>query len=243
VSPTPSDDPCPSPQQVPDRADSPTPPPTTDHHIFAVYQRDTAVSFADAKILHSVAPFPSHTRRPQFEVANGQFIVPIASGFITFPNTDVTVRAYMFRDHDLADNLFGIAPLLRHGYTATFTDNDFALHTSSNVLLYGAYQSPTTQHLAILPTQTDGLSRGGRHPTRTTRRDGPLRLRHVWVTIVSDVFQRGQTWMATQLFQPNPRHGPPQQTTRASLITLSVTSKLLALASGPPEPIRPLRKS
>jgi hypothetical protein len=90
----------------------------------SVYQRDTAVSFipdggathiliceADAEILHSVAPFPSYTRRPQFEVANGQLIVPIASGFITFPNTDVTIRAYLFRDHDLADNLFGIAPL------------------------------------------------------------------------------------------------------------------------------------
>jgi len=138
VSPTPSDDPCPSSQRAPDRADSPTPPPTTDYHIFAVYQRDTAVSFipdsgathilireADADILHSVAKFPPHTRRPQFEVANGQFIVPIASGFITFPNTDVTVRAYLFRDNDLADNLFGIAPLLRHGYTATFTDHDF----------------------------------------------------------------------------------------------------------------------
>ncbi len=92
---------------------------------------------ADAKILHFVAPFPLYTRRPQFQVANGQFIVPIASGFITFPNTDVTIRAYLFLDRDLADNLFGIAPLLRHGYTATFTEQDFALHTSSNVLLYG----------------------------------------------------------------------------------------------------------
>ncbi len=43
----------------------------------------------------------------------------------------------MFRDHDLADILFGIALLLRHGYTATFTEHDFALHKSSNVLLYG----------------------------------------------------------------------------------------------------------
>jgi hypothetical protein len=89
------------------------------------------------EILHSVAPFPPHIRRPQFEVANGQFIVPIAFGFIAFPNTDVTIRAYLFHDHDLADNLFGIAPLLRHGYTATFTEHDFALHTPSNVLLYG----------------------------------------------------------------------------------------------------------
>jgi hypothetical protein len=48
---------------------------------------------SDAEILHSVAPFPPHTRRPQFEVANKQFIIPIASGFIAFPNTDVTLRA------------------------------------------------------------------------------------------------------------------------------------------------------
>ena len=55
VSPAPSDDPCPSPQQVPDRADSPTPPPTTDYHIFAVYQRDTAVSFIpDSGATHSL---------------------------------------------------------------------------------------------------------------------------------------------------------------------------------------------
>ena len=150
ASPTPSDDPdLPSPW-APDQADSPAISPAIDHHIFAVYQRDTAVSFipdsgathilireSDADILSSVAPFPPYTRRPHFEVANKQFIVPFASGVIAFPNSDVTLRAYIFRDHDLADNLFGIAPLLRHGYTATFTENDFALHTSSNILLYG----------------------------------------------------------------------------------------------------------
>jgi hypothetical protein len=106
--------------------------PHFDYHIFAVYNRDTAVSFIpdsgathilirdfDAHILHSTTNFPPHTRRPQFEVADGQFIVPIASGFITFPDTDITLRAFIFRDNDLADNLFGIVPLLRHGYTAT----------------------------------------------------------------------------------------------------------------------------
>jgi hypothetical protein len=150
-SPTPSDGPSPSPQRAFGREDSPVTFPTTDYHIFAVYHRDTAVSFipdsgathilirdSDADILHFTSTFATHTRRPQFEVANRQLIVPpIASGFITFSNTNVTLRAYLFRDHDLADNLFGIAPLLRHGYTATFTEHDFALHTSSNVLLYG----------------------------------------------------------------------------------------------------------
>jgi hypothetical protein len=192
--------------------------------------RDTAVSFipdsgathilireADAEILHSVAPFPPHTRRPQFEVANGQFIVPIASGFIGFPSTDVTLRAYLFRGHDLADNLFGIAPLLRHGYTATFTENDFALHNHIEQRPPVRHQSPTIQHLAILAAPTDGFSRGGRHPTRTACRDGSLRLRHVRIPIILDVLQRGKTRMATQLSQSNTRYGPPQQTTLASL--------------------------
>jgi hypothetical protein len=168
LSPMPSDDPCPSSQQAPDRADSPTPPPSTDYHIFAVYQRNTAVSSipdsgathtlireTDAEILHSVAPFPPHTRRPQFEVVNGQFIVPIASGFIGFPNTNVTMRAYLFHDHDLADNLFGIALLLRHDYTATFTENDFALHTSSNVLQYSAKAPRSNTWRFSLPRPTD----------------------------------------------------------------------------------------
>jgi hypothetical protein len=200
-SPTPSDDPDPSPW-APDRADSPAPPPNTDYHIFAVYQRDTAVSFipdsgathilireSDADILSSVAPFPPHTRKPHFEVANKQFIVPFASGFITFSNTDVTLRAYIFRDRDLADNLFGIAPLLRHGYTATFTENDFVLHTSSNILLYGTKAPLSNSWRFSLPRPTDFRAAAIRHPTRTARRDGPLRLRYVRITIVSDVLQ------------------------------------------------------
>jgi hypothetical protein len=109
------------------------PQPTTDYHIFAVYHRDTVVSFipdsgathilirdSDAHILHSTTTLAPHTRRPQFEVANRQFIVPIASGLITFLDINVTLRAFIFHDYDLADNLFGIAPLLRHGYTAAF---------------------------------------------------------------------------------------------------------------------------
>jgi hypothetical protein len=105
-SPTPSEDPPPSSQRTLNHAAPPVTSPTTDHHIFAVYQRDTAISFipdsgathilireSDAEILHSVAPFPPHTRRPKFEITNKQFIIPIASGFIAFPNTDVTLRA------------------------------------------------------------------------------------------------------------------------------------------------------
>jgi hypothetical protein len=110
---------------------------------------------SDADILSSVAPFPPHTRRPHFEFPNKQFIVPFASGFIAFPTTDVTLRAYIFRDRDLADNFFGIAPLLRHGYTAMFTENDFALHTSSNILLYGTKTPLSNTWRFSLPRPTD----------------------------------------------------------------------------------------
>ncbi len=61
----------------------------------------------------------------------------------------------MFHDHDLADNLFGIAPLLRHGYTATFTEHDFALHTSSNVLLYGTKAPRSNTWRFSLPRPKD----------------------------------------------------------------------------------------
>jgi hypothetical protein len=74
---------------------------------------------------------------------------------MTFPNTDVTIHAYLFRDHDLADNLFGIASLLRHGYTATFTDHDFTVHTPSNVLLYGTKAPRSNTWRFSLPRPTD----------------------------------------------------------------------------------------
>jgi hypothetical protein len=79
------------------------------------------------------------------------------------------------------------------------------------------HQSPTFQHLAFLPAPTVRLPRRCCHPTRTARRDGPLRLRHVRIIIVSDVLQRSKKRMATQLPQPHPRYDPPQQITRARL--------------------------
>ena len=81
--------------------------------------------------------------------------MPIASGFITFPGTDITLRSFIFRDNDLADNLFGIAPLLRHGYTATFTDNDFALHTPDNIILYGTKAPHSNTWRFSLPRPKD----------------------------------------------------------------------------------------
>ncbi len=103
ASPTFSDDPPPSLQRVPDPVSVTTP--TTDYHIFAVYNRDTAVSFipdsgathilirdSDAHILHSTTTFPPHTRRPQFQVANRQFIVPTASGLMASRSPAPTSR-------------------------------------------------------------------------------------------------------------------------------------------------------
>jgi hypothetical protein len=81
--------------------------------------------------------------------------VPIASGFITFPGVDITLRAFIFRDKDLADNLFGIAPLFRQGYTATFTENYFALHTPDNILLYGTKAPHSNTWRLSLPRPKD----------------------------------------------------------------------------------------
>ena len=230
ASPTPSDDPDPPPLWAPDQADSPATSPTTDHHIFAVYQRDTAVSFipdsgathilireSDADILSSVAPFPPYTRRPHFEVANKQFIVPFASGVIAFPNSYVTLRAYIFHDHDLADNLFGIAPLLRHGYTATFTDNDFSLHTSGNILLYGTKTPLSNTWRFSLPRPDDfraaAVIRHEQHAEVVL---------FAYATFGSPSYQafyhavkRG--WLHNYPNLNHPRHGPSQQTTRARL--------------------------
>ena len=110
-------------------------------------------TFAD--ILHSTTPYPPHTRRPQFEVANRQFISPIATGVLQFPESTVTTQAYVFRDTDLADNLFGIAPLLHQGYTATFTDSALTIHSPHHVLLYGskAPHSNTWRFSLPKPTQ------------------------------------------------------------------------------------------
>jgi hypothetical protein len=130
---------------------------------------------SDAHILHSTTTFAPHTRRPQLEFANRQFIVPISFGFITFPDTNVTLRAFIFRDHDLAYNLFGIAPLLRHGYTATFTEHDFALHTPDKILLYGTKAPHSNTWGFSLPRPKDFF----------------------WVTILSHILQRSEARMAT----------------------------------------------
>jgi hypothetical protein len=108
-SPTFSDDPPPSPQRVPDSVSVANHRPPTDYHIFAVYNRDTAVSFipdsgathilirdSDAHILYSTTNFAPHTRRPQLEVANRQFIVPIASLWHR-PSTSTRLHRHVYR--------------------------------------------------------------------------------------------------------------------------------------------------
>jgi hypothetical protein len=148
-------EPPPSPQRVPAHIISPSPPhpiiPTTDHTIFAVYHRDSAATIipdsgathilireSDADILHSATPYPPYTGRPQFEVASRQFISPIATGVLHFPDSAVITQAYVFRDTDLADNLFGIASLLQQRYT----DSAFTIYSPHYVLrLYGSKAS------------------------------------------------------------------------------------------------------
>ncbi len=137
------------------------------HHIFAVFRQNTAhfipdsgathilVRASDSDVLDSITHYtPSH-RRPHFEVANGASITPIASGFLRFPQTTVTVRAFIFDDEDLSNNLFGLAPLIQQGCTATFTNTDFTIQTPHHVLIYGTKSTTSNTWWFSLPKPHD----------------------------------------------------------------------------------------
>ncbi len=59
--------------------------------------------------------------RPGFEVANSSYIYPLATGLLQIPRTSIQLTTFVFRDSDLAGNLFGLAPLVNLGYTATYS--------------------------------------------------------------------------------------------------------------------------
>ncbi len=53
---------------------------------------------------------------------DAELVYPIATGQLHLPNnTSVSLTAYVFADTDLAENLFGLAPLINLGYTATYS--------------------------------------------------------------------------------------------------------------------------
>jgi hypothetical protein len=100
--------------------------------------------------LHSFAPTtraPHYSYRATgFAVANNSLIYPTATGQLHLPATTINLDAFVFSDHDLADNLFGLAPLVNQGLTATFSNTnvsfDAPTSSGSRTILYGT-KNPT----------------------------------------------------------------------------------------------------
>jgi hypothetical protein len=103
------------------------------HRVFLVYTPETTtfnpnsgatdilIRQQDSDALQNLHYFTTANPAPAFYVANNTIIYPYALGTLHPPNTTLTIQAYAFKDEDLADNLFSLAPLLNQGCTATFT--------------------------------------------------------------------------------------------------------------------------
>jgi hypothetical protein len=151
--------PNPNPDPIPDHNPNPDPNPdpnpnlnsntTTDHRVFTVYQprisftldsgaTDILVTQRDSAILTNYAPYTHNSNRPGFSIANLSTIYPIATGQLRIPHTSVSLLAYVFSNTDLSDNLFGLAPLINLGYTATYSRTDISIDDSTHhTVIYG----------------------------------------------------------------------------------------------------------
>ena len=102
---------------------------------------DILIRQQDSTILTHLVYYTNAEPAPAFHVANHTSIYPTAVGRLHIPNTDINLTAYVFPDDDLADNLFGLAPLLNHGCTATFTQHDCSVSgpaaSGHPIILYG----------------------------------------------------------------------------------------------------------
>ena len=74
-------------------------------------------------------------------MANFQQIYPIAHGKLRIPDTTILLTVFVFNDEDLHANLFGVSPLTEQGLSATYTDTDLQITTSTpygpKTILYG----------------------------------------------------------------------------------------------------------
>ena len=125
---------------------------TSEHRVFSVYSptvtftsdsgaTDILMRQCDSHILLSYTTYSDTRTRPGFDVANFQQIYPIAHGKLLIPNTTILLTAFVFHDEDLHANLFGVSPLTAQGLSATYTDTDLQITTSTpygpKTILYG----------------------------------------------------------------------------------------------------------
>jgi hypothetical protein len=102
---------------------------------------DILIRRQDSHVLHSPQHLTDANPAPTFYVANNMVIYPYATGTFRPPHTTLTILAYIFEDDDLADNLFGLAPLLNQGCTATFTGQSVSItgppEEGNQLIFYG----------------------------------------------------------------------------------------------------------
>jgi hypothetical protein len=102
---------------------------------------DILIRRQDSHVLHNPQHFTDANPAPAFYVANNMVIYPYATGTFRPPHTTLTILAYIFEDNDLADNLFGLAPLLNQGCTATFTGQSVSItgppEEGNQIIFYG----------------------------------------------------------------------------------------------------------
>jgi hypothetical protein len=84
---------------------------------------------SDAHCLEHYLPYSHGQPIPQFNVATNHTITPLGTGTLPVPRTTLHLTVYVFRDEDLADDLFGLAPLLKalEGSTATFSSTECSI--------------------------------------------------------------------------------------------------------------------
>jgi hypothetical protein len=115
---------------------------------------DILIRESNSHILLHRSNFTPMDHPPAFAVANNALIYPTATGQLHLPSTTIYLDAYIFADHELADNLFGLAPLVNRGLTATFSNTkvsfDAPTTAGPRTILYGTkHPSENVWHFSL----------------------------------------------------------------------------------------------
>ncbi len=137
----------------------------THHRLFTVFcptvhftpdsgATDILIRESDSHILLHHSNFTPMDHPPAFAVANNALIYPTATGQLHLPSTTIYLDAYIFVDHELADNIFGLAPLVNQGLTATFSNTkvsfDAPTTADPRIILYGTkHPSENVWHFSL----------------------------------------------------------------------------------------------
>ncbi len=112
------------------------------HRVFAIYHpfiqftsdsgaTDIILRKSDSHVLTDYTLYDDPACSPRFDVADGHSIYPLGTGYLR-------LIAYVFSDHDLADNLFGLAPIINLGHTATYSSSGLTIRDPRHhVVIYG----------------------------------------------------------------------------------------------------------